>query len=163
MNNPFDRFLDNAYRHASAPYPSRGHRGGRSAVLHHNRTLHLNAAASPANTGSASASPDPPAGWVAKNDRHRQLINASVFEKESQSRTKAIEETRKRRLNSQRLKEKTRLKQFLDQVGGANNVPNPQAVTGTNEITIEGIRFRVTDGGKKLVKIQGMTSISRPQ
>lgn len=144
--------LDNTYRHVNAPYPPRANRTGRPPV-HHHRTLHLNATGGSVNSGSSSNGSETPPGWVARNDRHRQLINANVYEKESQTRTKAIEETRQRKLSGHRNREKTQFNDFLKRQAGHSNAPTNTA--GRNEIAIEGILFRVVDGGKKLVKVPG--------
>lgn len=140
----------NTYRHVNAPYPPRANRTSRPPV-HHHRTLHLNATGGPVNSGSSSNGSETPPGWVARNDRHRQLINANVYEKESQTRTKAIEETRQRKLSGHRHREKTQFNDFLKRQAGSSNAPTNTA--GRNEIAIEGILFRVVDGGKKLVKV----------
>ncbi|KPM34872.1 hypothetical protein AK830_g11709 [Neonectria ditissima] len=147
----------NTYRHANAPYPSRGSRGalrGGRPPAHHHRTLNLNAAGGPNNSGSSRNGSETPPGWVTRNDRHRQLINANVYEKESQNRTKAIEETRQRRLNGHRQREKTQFNEFLKHQAVASNAPTNPA--GRNEIVIEGIQFCVVEGGKKLVKLSGV-------
>ncbi|KAK7414310.1 hypothetical protein QQX98_006827 [Neonectria punicea] len=143
----------NTYRHVNAPYPSRGSRGlrGGRTPAHHHRTLHLNAAGGSNNSGSSRNGSETPPGWVARNDRHRQLINANVYEKESQNRTKAIEETRQRKLNGHRYREKTQFNEFLKHQAVASNTLTNTA--GRNEIVIEGIRFCVVEGGKKLVKV----------
>jgi hypothetical protein len=95
---------------------------------------------------------------VTKNDRHRQIINANVYEKESQNRAKAIEQTRQRKQDEHRRGEKARFHDFLTQQqnahassGGNSNATR----AANNEITIADIRFRVLDGGKKLAKIIG--------
>ncbi|KAH7023019.1 hypothetical protein EDB80DRAFT_696296 [Ilyonectria destructans] len=142
----------NTYRHVNAPYPPRANRTSRPPV-HHHRTLHLNATGGSVNSGSSSNGSETPPGWVARNDRHRQLINANVYEKESQTRTKAIEETRQRKLSGHRNREKTQFNDFLKRQAGPSNAPTNTA--GRNEIAIEGILFRVVDGGKKLVKVPG--------
>ncbi|KAM4059032.1 zinc finger c-x8-C-x5-C-x3-H type (and similar) domain-containing protein [Hirsutella rhossiliensis] len=147
----------NAYRHASAPYPRAGYRGGRPPVAHRHRTLQLSTPRSGSESGGASDSaPSGNRNWVSRTDRHRQLINADIYEKEVQSRTKAIEETRQRKLRLQKSGEKARFNAFLRRQA---NPPNPSAVptnagigAGRNEILIDGMRFRVVDGGKKLVK-----------
>ncbi|KAF7558330.1 hypothetical protein G7046_g5844 [Stylonectria norvegica] len=147
----------NTYRHANAPYPPRG-RGGRPPVAHQHRTLNLNATVPSANSNSEA-----PAGWVSRTDRHRQLINANVFEKENQNRTKAIEETRQRKINGYKNREKSQFNNFLKRqavIAGAST--NPTAAAGTNDITIEGIQFRVLDGGKKLVKRTGASPFLTP-
>jgi hypothetical protein len=150
----------NAYRQASAPYPSRGF-SGRPAAAHRNRTLHLNASASASGSASSSAAPSPAPttpGWVSKNDRHRQLINANIYEKESQNRAKAIEETRQRKIKEQRHREKKRFGEYLRRQAAADGFPGTSMSansTVTNEISVNGIRFRVLDGGKKLVKAPG--------
>ncbi|KAH6898571.1 hypothetical protein B0T10DRAFT_473052 [Thelonectria olida] len=149
----------NTYRHASSPYSARGHRVGRPPATHPNRTLHLNAGAGAANSRSSSNGPDtPPAGWVARNDRHRQLINANVYEKDTQNRAKAIEATRQRKMSSHRQREKTKFNEYLkSQIRASSATTNP---TGRNEIIVEGVHFRVMDGGKKLVKIAGAPNSS---
>ncbi|KAK5990668.1 Zinc finger CCCH domain-containing protein [Cladobotryum mycophilum] len=154
---PTNRYRGNAYRQASAPYPGRGFRGGRppTAVHHRHRTLHLNPSASASNSSSPAASPGPSTttpGWVAKNDRHRQLINANVYEKEIQNRSKAIEETRQRKLKEQRHREKTRFNEFLQHQTGVASSAHSNFSSGPNEIAVNGVRFLVMDGGKKLVK-----------
>ncbi|KAL7817768.1 hypothetical protein V8C26DRAFT_397875 [Trichoderma gracile] len=154
------RHRGNVYRQASAPYPTRGF-SSRPAAAHRHRTLHLNASASASGSASSSAAPSPGptgSGWVSKNDRHRQLINASIYEKDSQNRAKAIEETRQRKLREQRLREKKRFGEYLRHQAGAAGFPSTGMTantTGTNEISVDGIRFRVLEGGKKLVKAPG--------
>ncbi|KAM0463891.1 hypothetical protein ACHAO4_000615 [Trichoderma viride] len=154
------RHRGNAYRQAGAPYPTRGY-SGRPAATHRHRTLHLNASASASGSASSSAAPSPAPttpGWVSKNDRHRQLINANIYEKESQNRAKAIEETRQKKMKDQKRREKQRFSEFLrhqptvDGFASTSTNTNPAV---TNEITVNGIRFRVLDGGKKLVKTPG--------
>ncbi|KAI9171412.1 CCCH zinc finger protein [Paramyrothecium foliicola] len=145
----------NTYRHATAPYHQRGYRGGRPPTVHRHRTLQLNSpAASSHSSGSPADSTPDPSSWVSKTDRHRQLINASVYEKESQNRTRAIEETRQRNLVDQRKREKLRFRQFLGHqaVASSASATNPGTSTGNNEITIDGIVFKVMDGGKKLAR-----------
>lgn len=150
----------NTYRQASAPYPTRGY-SSRPSATHRNRTLHLNASASASGSASSSAAPSPAPttpGWVSKNDRHRQLINANIYEKESQNRAKAIEETRQRKIKEQKRREKQRFSEFLRHQATADGFPSTSTTTNpavTNEITVNGIRFRVLDGGKKLVKTLG--------
>lgn len=147
--------LDNVYRHSSAPYPPRGHRVTRPPTVHRHRTLQLNSA-QPSDASSSAASPaSGTSGWVSKNDRHRQLINANVYEKEAKNRTKAIEETRQRKLNGRRQHEKTQLNNFLKQQAAVPDPTNIGSSVGRNEIAIHGIRFNVMDGGKKLVKVAG--------
>lgn len=152
------RHRGNAYRQASAPYPTRGY-SGRPTATHRNRTLHLNASASASGSASSSAAPSPAPttpGWVTKNDRHRQLINANIYEKESQNRAKAIEETRQRRIQEQKRREKQRFSEYLRHQATVDGFPsNSTNPAVTNEITVNGIRFRVLDGGKKLVKTLG--------
>lgn len=155
-----DAAKGNVYRQAGAPYPSRGY-SSRPAATHRHRTLHLNASASASGSASSSAAPSPApttSGWVSKNDRHRQLINASIYEKDSQNRAKAIEETRQRNLKERRLREKKRFGDYLRHqadVAGVAGTSMSANSTGLNEISVNGIRFRVLDGGKKLVKSPG--------
>ena len=95
-------------------------------------------------------------GWVSKTDRHRQLINTNVYEKETRNRAKAIEQTRSAKLNNKRIQEKARVKEFFGRQTQASAASaNAKSTSESNEIVVEGIRFIVTDGGKKLSRIKG--------
>jgi hypothetical protein len=113
----------------------------------------LNADSSNASRSASSGAETPP-GWVSRNDRHRQLINANVYERDTQNRAKAIEQTHQNKINGYRQHEKTKFNEFLKHQAGASSAQTNH--TGQNELTVEGVRFRVMDGGKKLVKIPGM-------
>lgn len=96
--------------------------------------------------------------WVSKTDRHLQLINTSVFEKESQQRTKALEESRQQKLKQKDEREKRRFAKQLQR--SSNNFYDPSASKSVNGtmIDIEGIPFRVTKNGDKLMKVAGEDS-----
>ncbi|TVY70354.1 Zinc finger CCCH domain-containing protein [Fusarium oxysporum f. sp. cubense] len=149
----------NSYRHASSPYPARHNRIGRHPTAHHHRTLHLNGDNSTASRSASSGAETPP-GWVSRTDRHRQLINANVYEKETQNRAKAIEQTRQRKISGRRQREKAQFNEFLKHQATASSAQTNPA--DRNVLTIEGAQFRVMDGGKKLVKIpDALNSSSR--
>ena len=88
--------------------------------------------------------------WVSRTDRHKQLINANIYQKQAQSRAQAIEETRQRKLTQHKNSERTRFNQFLQHNHGSFSQNQEQA-----EISIAKIRFLVRDGGKKLVRAAG--------
>ncbi|KAK6717421.1 hypothetical protein SNK05_000616 [Fusarium graminearum] len=140
----------NSYRHASSPYPARHNRIGRPPAAHQHKTLHLNADSSNASRSASSGAETPP-GWVSRNDRHRQLINANVYERDTHNRAKAIEQTHQNKINGYRQREKTQFNEFLKHQAGASSAQTNPA--GQNELTVQGVQFRVMDGGKKLVKI----------
>ncbi|QUC17670.1 uncharacterized protein UV8b_01911 [Ustilaginoidea virens] len=152
-SQPPNQYSRHAYRGRGA-YSRGSYRVGRPQSGHRHRTLHLNQA--PQASDSNDSSPGPTAGnscWVSRNDRHRQLINANVYEKETNSRAKAIEETRKKKLQTRKKLEKSRFNDFLrHQANAGNMTANPNSSAARNEIIIEGIRFHVVEGGKKLVK-----------
>lgn len=155
-----DPCVGNAYRHASAPYPRAGYGGGRPPVAHRHRTLQLSTPRSGSESGAASdGASSGNNNWVSRTDRHRQLINADIYEKEAHNRSKAIEESRQRKIRDQRLGEKARFNAFLRRQANPSNPSvvstNAGAGPGRNQIIIEGMPFRVVDGGKKLVKIMG--------
>ncbi|RDA89540.1 hypothetical protein CP533_0352 [Ophiocordyceps camponoti-saundersi (nom. inval.)] len=140
----------NAYRHSSAPYPRAGYRGGRPTPAHRHRTLRLNDPKTKQESGAADGEVSSGQGkWVSRTDRHRQLINADIYQKDAQNRFKAIEESRRRKIRHQRSREKRRFNDYLRrQTTAAASVSE-----SVNEIVIEGMRFRVADGGKKLLKV----------
>jgi hypothetical protein len=97
------------------------------------------------------------AAWVTKQDRHLQLINTSIFEKDSQKRTKAIEQTRQQKLKQRDEREKARFNKHLQRGNNYNgaSIHVTTSVAANRELDVNGIRFRVTQGGSKLVKVPG--------
>jgi hypothetical protein len=99
---------------------------------------------------------------VARNDRHRQIINKNVFEKDKESRAKAIEETRRQKIDNNRSGERARFNNFYKHrqaLSGVKSDPNnPPAAP--NELTVEGIRFQVLEGGKKLARVPDTSNLA---
>lgn len=150
----------------SSPYHrGGGHRGSRGSRGHaptfRNKTLVLNGqngqprSESPANANTNSTTPS--GSWVSRNDRHLQLINSSVFEKDAQARASAIEETQRQNRLQQEQMEKSRFLHYVQKNG--SNVPampsNPAPTAAHYEIVVEGIRFQITKQGSKLVRAPG--------
>ncbi|KUJ11153.1 uncharacterized protein LY89DRAFT_654880 [Mollisia scopiformis] len=140
-------------------------RGSRVPQVHRNRTLVLNGnnSTTSINTpqgvnndenakinGQASTTGS---AWVSKTDRHLQIINTSIYEKESQLRTKAIEETRQQKLRERGERDKKRFtKQLQRSANNAYSSSTSKSINGTI-VDIEGIAFRVTKNGDKLIKV----------
>lgn len=81
-----------------------------------------------------------------------QLINSLVYDKETQTRNKAMEETRRQRAFRKDQREKQMIERHL------NNTLTPRAGQATNvvhELLVNGLRFQVADFGSKLVRIRG--------
>ncbi|CAL5867274.1 uncharacterized protein PFLUO_LOCUS1489 [Penicillium psychrofluorescens] len=139
-----------------APY-SRGRGRGRAPAPHRNRTLVLN------NAGANSTpSPGPVSdndnearsttisnGWVAKRDRHMQLINSAVYDKEAQARAKAMEETRKLKAQRRAHREQTKVLRY------AQNAPASAstAPSAGHQILVHDQPFQIARGGSKLVRM----------
>ncbi|EEH10269.1 CCCH zinc finger protein [Histoplasma capsulatum G186AR] len=157
-------------RHAGwAPYRGRASHPSsrRHAAPHRNRTLVLSNLSTPAESASGTpscnastdemneAKPVCQNGWVAKRDRHMQLINSAIYDKEAQARTKAIEESRK--LKAQRIaqREEAKVLRYVQGVGGYRPVATP--VVGQRaasyRITIQDVPFQVVRGGSKLIRL----------
>ncbi|EDN96489.1 hypothetical protein SS1G_01415 [Sclerotinia sclerotiorum 1980 UF-70] len=153
-----------SHRGAYSARGYRGARGGGVGIVRH-RTLVLNGGtpASPSQPDSSNVTPSTDenersssACYITKTDRHLQLINKSYFEKDSQIRVKAIEETRRQKLKQRDEREKLKLSRHLQRLG-ANFDSSKMQPTGTSnyEVTVNGIRFMVTKNGSKLVKASG--------
>ncbi|KAI5794073.1 hypothetical protein FPQ18DRAFT_329614 [Pyronema domesticum] len=152
-----------------AAWAARG--GGRGRGVVYNRTLVINnrtpstgpSGGGPASAPTAAASsstspttqqPQPAAagpGWVAKNDRHMQLINTSIYDQEIQARAKAMEKTRKEKADRKAEIEKQKLQRFLQTDQGHSN----------HKVDINGEQYLVTAGGSKLVRVSG-NSVDTP-
>jgi hypothetical protein len=110
-------------------------------------------------TSDAAAGPSDATGtttsWVAKNSRHRQLINTAVYQKDNENRTKAIEATRKQQIAAQNARETDQITNHLMRQRGPVAGPTNPAAANHHEVMIQGIRFRVTQRGRKLIKVPG--------
>lgn len=155
----------NTYRSSSHHYHP--YRGGRYGPAHRNRTLNSGSHTPTAEAQQASNAviSNASGSWVATTNRHNmQLIHSNVFEEKTQKRTEAIEATRKQHLASQNAREASPLTSHLHQRQGprvaagfarANPQPNLTNAGQDHVIDIQGISFRVTCNGSKLVKVAG--------
>ncbi|KAI9925025.1 hypothetical protein MW887_006432 [Aspergillus wentii] len=174
-----------AERPGWAPYRGRHHARGRAVAPHRHRTLVLNNAASAGATPSSTSSPGPvtdndgearstpsTSGWVAKRDRHMQLINSAVYDKETQARTKAMEESRKLKAQKKAQREEAKVLSYAQGVSRQyppSSVPSASTVAQPSagyQIFFNDIPFRIAQGGSKLIRVSSATpfdasSISR--
>ncbi|KAI1767405.1 hypothetical protein GGR53DRAFT_482587 [Hypoxylon sp. FL1150] len=148
-----------AYR--AAPYPPRGvYRGGRSRAppTYRNKTLVLNGQ-SRIETGDRTSELSEPVtpSWITKTDRHLQLINSNVYEKETQQRVNAIDKTLRMKQAQRSSNEKAAFLNSITQAGSVVNAlgPNTPASLSSYEVVVDGIRFHIVQQGSKLVKAPG--------
>ncbi|KAM5453321.1 hypothetical protein McanCB49686_004905 [Microsporum canis] len=150
------------------PYRGRARGAPRPiAGPHRNRTLVLNNQSTTSETASSTASPsrptdelnDPKLGvkssWIAKRDRHMQLINSSIFDQETQARNKAIAETQ--RLKAQR-KSAREESMVLRHAQSASRFPRSNKGEShsdgkTYTIHVGKVPFQVAQGGSKLISL----------
>ena len=92
-------------------------------------------------------------GFVSKHDRHMQLINTSIYDKETQQRNKAIEETRRQKALRRDQREKLKIRKHFQTPGKDSGTATSAPVN--HELTIDGLRFLVLDGGSKLARMKG--------
>jgi len=148
-------------RGTSHPYRGyyHGFSGGRTH-LHRHRSLVLNGnqQAKPGESDSASDTSSA-ASWVMKNDRHLQLINSSVYEKEAKARTRAIEQTRQQKQAIKNERERLKLIKHINRIHSTGTMAPPgqtrQSPANRYEVTVNGIRFVVAKNGGKLIKVPG--------
>ncbi|KAI0478831.1 hypothetical protein GGR56DRAFT_632154 [Xylariaceae sp. FL0804] len=146
--------------HRAAPYPQYrgGYRGrrGRPAPLYRNRTLVLNghSRSPPSPNNATNPSESSASSWVTKTDRHLQLINTAVYDKETQQRTNAIEQTQRQKQQQNDNRERNQLVENLRPVAGdsGHDAAKTQAPASRYEVVVDGIRFHVSKQGSKLVK-----------
>lgn len=96
--------------------------------------------------------------WVAKNDRHMQLINSSIFDKETELRSRAMDETRRKKALQRSQMEKQKIEKHLRTLNypryQASSAQHSGATTPMYRILINGLSFHVIDGGSKLQRIR---------
>lgn len=164
---PYNRTgIDAANHHSDSwrrgGFPARGHYRARMPT-HRHRTLVLNGAsqsnrASDSEPGALSDVSN--SSWVTKNDRHLQLINSSVYEKEAPARTRAIEETRRQKQALRDERERTKLINHINRtaINSGSGPANSTASGPKYEVLVQGIRFHVVKNGSKLVKVPGTSA-----
>ncbi|KAJ4414445.1 hypothetical protein N0V85_003153 [Neurospora sp. IMI 360204] len=148
-----DSGYSGSWRHQRGgyPYPTRA---PYTKPVHRHRTLVLNGASQQqgkaGQPSSGATSDSSTSSWVAKNDRHLQIINSSIYHKGAQARTRAIEQTLRQKQQQRDDLERTKLINHLHRAGNRS-----AAVPNQYELTVQGIRYAVTKNGSKLVKIPG--------
>ena len=146
-----------------APYRRGRGRGGRIApVAHRHRSLVLNQKSitkEPDSEASETGGENPQNaqtdGFVSKHDRHMQLINSSIYDKETQLRSKAMEETRRQKALHRDQRERQKIKRHFQGMIPISKFTDKASVP--QEIMLEGLRFHVVNGGSKLARVRGMT------
>ncbi|OLL26547.1 Zinc finger CCCH domain-containing protein [Neolecta irregularis DAH-3] len=88
-------------------------------------------------------------GWVQKRERHLQIISQDVFKEKSSARRVAIQKTESAQKNQKEC-EKQRLALHL-------------ANSARNQVTVNGIKYVVSAGGSKLLRLQGMAQPKKRQ
>ena len=111
------------------------------------------------DSDAGNESTQPGTGWVTKRDRHMQLINTSIFDKETQTRNKAIDQTRRQKAVHRDQREKYKINKHLRGIAtqaSRSSAGSSVAISPmVHEIQLEGLRFQVMDGGSKLARIHG--------
>ena len=81
-----------------------------------------------------------------------QLINTSVYDKDTQIRMKGMNETLRQKALREEQREKARIAEYLHSVDSGSG----KGTAPLNyETSISGLRFRVLNGGSKLSRIFG--------
>ncbi|EFE44198.1 hypothetical protein TRV_01025 [Trichophyton verrucosum HKI 0517] len=150
------------------PYRGRGRGASRaSAGPHRNRTLVLNNQSIPVEAASTAASSSTPSNeapdskpgiknsWIAKRDRHMQLINSSIFDQETQARNKAIAETRRLKAQKKAAREESMVLRHAQSASrfSENNRSEAQPDGRAYTIYVGDIPFQVAQGGSKLISL----------
>ncbi|KAF3899473.1 Zinc finger, CCCH-type [Trichophyton interdigitale] len=150
------------------PYRGRGRGALRaSAGPHRNRTLVLNNQSAPVDAASTAASsstpsneapdskPDIKNSWIAKRDRHMQLINSSIFDQETQARNKAIAETRRLKAQKKAAREESMVLRHAQSASrfSESNRSEAQPDGRAYTIFVGDIPFQVAQGGSKLISL----------
>lgn len=98
--------------------------------------------------------------WIAKRDRHIQLINPAIYDQETQARAKAMEQSRRAKTQKRTEVEQAKV---LEYARGPARVP-AQASTATaqtgHQVLVNDIPFRIGRGGSKLIRVSSVFSIS---
>lgn len=99
--------------------------------------------------------------WIAKRDRHMQLINPAIYDQETQARAKAMEQSRRAKMQKRTEVEQAKV---LEYARGPARVP-AQTATATGgagqagyQVFVNDVPFRIGRGGSKLIRVSSMCS-----
>jgi hypothetical protein len=90
--------------------------------------------------------------WISKRDRHMQLINSSIYDRETNLRRRAINQTRHER---EKLKIRNYVEKFADNTAARTAGQRSTSAGGAYLLSINDLSFQVCHGGSKLVRVQG--------
>ncbi|KAI9709315.1 MAG: hypothetical protein M1820_003435 [Bogoriella megaspora] len=125
---------------------------GRGYPTFQNQSLVMSGGRNSQNTAAAHSNPTINAkDWVLTRGRHQQLINTAVYEQKSQEKLKGVQETIRRKQIEHGIRQKKQVMRYRQQNSlstGKDHVPR-------DEIVVDNIRFRVADGGSRLIRIDG--------
>lgn len=86
-----------------------------------------------------------------------QLINSALYQKEAEARTKAIDETRRRKAQLRDEREKARVLHLAKVVASSTRPAVPAgAAPQAYNIVLHDIPFQVANGGSKLIRMSSM-------
>lgn len=162
------------------PYRGRHYAPRGRPAPHRHRTLVLNNTAgsgqspgsTPSSTPGAPSTENnaPPTstsnGWVAKRDRHMQLINSAIYDKEAQARAKAMEESRKAKAQKKAQIEQAKVLNYAQGVGrqfppptvaAAPSLPTAAPQSARYQLFFNDIPFGIARGGSKLIRMSSAT------
>ena len=176
---------DKKRHHLASGYASHRHRGHVGKTLshtHRNRSLVLNNIGSLTKGLEASAvahgeemahntvieggqQSHTTTSWISKRDRHMQLINSSVYDKQANLRSKAINQTLQERAFRKDQREKFKIYKHIqnnaDNVAMTLSTLQPNTELPVYELNIAGLRFRVSNGGSKLVRLPSALQVHK--
>ena len=122
----------------------------------------VKSAASPGSTGASQSQ----SGYISKHGRHKQLINSSIYDKESQKRIKALETTQQQKASARNQWERNQMQQYIRKLDVDSNRSQvyASAASGQNtyQIQIDGLNYSVLNNGSKLARVFGKMIVLYP-
>ena len=92
-----------------------------------------------------------------------QLINSAIYDKDVQARTMAKEETRKLKAQKRARVERAKVLRYAAQGAGVGVGKKPTTATADQQmsypILVNGMPFRISHGGSKLIRISGACAL----
>ncbi|MCJ1386623.1 hypothetical protein MMC17_009749 [Xylographa soralifera] len=113
---------------------------------------------------TVESQPRTSATWISKRDRHMQLINSLVYDKETNLRQQAIDKTRHEKASRRNQREMVKMGKHLQRIAD-NTAPtavqhSARGNTPVYEVHISGLKFQVLEGGSKLRRDLGNTGLA---
>jgi len=150
--------INNPQRHRTLVLNNAGQRTPSARAVQQPATVVAAKSMVPEDAPPATESGPPPTSWVSKRDRHMQLISSTIYDKDTETRDKAIRESKRQSAFHAQHIEKAKIQRHLQTLNHGQPSDFSSVAPLAHKVYINGLSFIVKNGGSKLLRVRGTIS-----